>query len=412
MDYLIYSLGTTGDALPFIRLTATLNSRGAEAAFIGNEKFSALAKSYGVKFISVSSRPAYDKTYNSPLTWSPAHSQNHYNEFHFPAIKPTFKVIRDFVQQGKKPLVVFQDSLSGARMACEEYGLASCQVALAPYAIYSALSPAYPMCRQVEERLWGEILSQIKAKSEQDTYQRLVKPLINPARRELGLKEWRLQDLPKLQSSPAIMALFPNWFKPAPEDWPAQLVNTGFILGDVTRESCQQEIDRFIEFHGAPLVFSFGTGIPVTIHLIEKIKKVCHSVGRPGIFVAHSQTDRLIADCSPPVFIVSATQFSRLFSRAALVIHHGGIGTCAQALAMGIPQIISPYAFDQPDNAYLLWRLGVSNSVDFLSAPVSEISELITELLNSASVAENVKKYASLTKDETESSTDYLLSLR
>jgi hypothetical protein len=164
----------------------------------------------------VSSKSAYDKTYNSPLTWSPTHSQNHYNEFHFPAIKPTFKVIQDFVRQGEKPLVVFQDSLSGARMACEEYGLVSCQVVLAPYAIYSALSPAYPMCRQVEERLWGEILPQVKAKAERDTYQRLVKPFINPARRELGLKEWRLQDLPKLQSSPAIMALFPDWLKPAP----------------------------------------------------------------------------------------------------------------------------------------------------------------------------------------------------
>ncbi|WP_394698486.1 glycosyltransferase [uncultured Desulfobacter sp.] len=30
--------------------------------------------------------------------------------------------------------------------------------------------------------------------------------------------------------------------------------------------------------------------------------------------------------------------FSRLFPKAAAVVHHGGIGTCAQALKAGIPQ--------------------------------------------------------------------------
>src|SRR5205085_2067897 len=51
--------------------------------------------------------------------------------------------------------------------------------------------------------------------------------------------------------------------------------------------------------------------------------------------------------------------FSQVFPRAAAVVHHGGIGTTAQALAAGIPQVIMPMGYDQPDNAERLVRLGV-----------------------------------------------------
>lgn len=412
MDFLLYSLGTTGDALPFIKISAALKARGAEVSFIGNEKFLPLGESMGVPCLSVSPKFLYEEIYTNPLTWSRHHAQNHYNEFHFPAIKPTFRAVEAFVKRGYKPLIVYQDALSGARMAAEEFGLKSCQVALAPYAIGSKLSPTYPMCRQVEERLWCEIIPQIEEKAKADTFDRLVKPLINPARKELGLSEWAMCDLPDMESSPSILALFPDWFKPNPGDWPAQLVNTGFILGDSIRALDNKFLERFVAQYGAPIVFTFGTGIPVTSQLVDKIRYVCRSVRKPSIFVAHSKKERLLENGSYPVLTLPSAPFSALFSIAALVIHHGGIGTCAQALACGVPQVISPYTFDQPDNAYLLWKLGVSNAVDFLNDSVAQISEVINDVMLSGSVQNRVKEYQGLVTDETERSAEFLLSLR
>jgi hypothetical protein len=43
--------------------------------------------------------------------------------------------------------------------------------------------------------------------------------------------------------------------------------------------------------------------------------------------------------------------YSSAFPRAAAVVHQAGIGTLAQALRAGRPQLIVPVAFDQPDNA-------------------------------------------------------------
>ena len=55
--------------------------------------------------------------------------------------------------------------------------------------------------------------------------------------------------------------------------------------------------------------------------------------------------------------------YSQIFPRAAAIVHQGGIGTTAQALRAGKPMLVVPFAFDQPDNAYRVTRLGVARTI-------------------------------------------------
>jgi len=41
-------------------------------------------------------------------------------------------------------------------------------------------------------------------------------------------------------------------------------------------------------------------------------------------------------------------------------VHHGGIGTTHEALRAGVPMLVVPHGFDQPDNAARVRRLGVA----------------------------------------------------
>jgi UDP:flavonoid glycosyltransferase YjiC (YdhE family) len=45
------------------------------------------------------------------------------------------------------------------------------------------------------------------------------------------------------------------------------------------------------------------------------------------------------------------------------MVHHGGVGTTSQGLRAGIPTLIVPFAFDQPDNAAHAARLGTSRTL-------------------------------------------------
>jgi UDP:flavonoid glycosyltransferase YjiC (YdhE family) len=50
--------------------------------------------------------------------------------------------------------------------------------------------------------------------------------------------------------------------------------------------------------------------------------------------------------------------FRQLLPLCGAVVHHGGIGTTAAALQAGCPQVVLPLAWDQPDNAARVARLG------------------------------------------------------
>jgi rhamnosyltransferase subunit B len=87
--------------------------------------------------------------------------------------------------------------------------------------------------------------------------------------------------------------------------------------------------------------------------------------------------------------------FSSVFPHCAAVVHHGGIGTCAQALAAGVPQLTMPLAFDQPDNATRLWRLGVARWVRPHQFRGERVATELAALIDDAGVADRCRYWAS-----------------
>jgi rhamnosyltransferase subunit B len=67
-----------------------------------------------------------------------------------------------------------------------------------------------------------------------------------------------------------------------------------------------------------------------------------------------------VLPASDGIIVRAYAPYSALFPCARLIVHHGGIGTTAQALRAGRPQLIVPIFADQPDNAARAARLGVA----------------------------------------------------
>jgi UDP:flavonoid glycosyltransferase YjiC (YdhE family) len=84
--------------------------------------------------------------------------------------------------------------------------------------------------------------------------------------------------------------------------------------------------------------------------------------------------------------------FSRIFPRAAGVVHQGGVGTTAQVLRAGTPALIMPYSHDQPDNAARCVRRGVARTIDrgkYNAVNASwELSKLLGDLSYNANAVE------------------------
>jgi UDP:flavonoid glycosyltransferase YjiC (YdhE family) len=74
-------------------------------------------------------------------------------------------------------------------------------------------------------------------------------------------------------------------------------------------------------------------------------------------------------DLPADVIHVDYAPFSELLPRVAALVHHGGIGTSAQGMAAGVPQLVTTITHDQPDNAHRMKRLGVAETI-----PMSKFS--------------------------------------
>ncbi len=66
---------------------------------------------------------------------------------------------------------------------------------------------------------------------------------------------------------------------------------------------------------------------------------------------------------SSSICVARYAPYSKLFPRAALIVHQGGVGTTAQAMRAGRPMLVMPYSHDQPDNARRMRRLGVAGVI-------------------------------------------------
>jgi UDP:flavonoid glycosyltransferase YjiC (YdhE family) len=81
-----------------------------------------------------------------------------------------------------------------------------------------------------------------------------------------------------------------------------------------------------------------------------------------------------------------------VFPRAAAIIHHGGVGTTAEALRAGRPTVIVPYSHDQPDNARRCRSLGVARVVRRSRARAERLARELKAVLEDPATAPRARE--------------------
>jgi len=103
---------------------------------------------------------------------------------------------------------------------------------------------------------------------------------------------------------------------------------------------------------------------------------------------------------TPDILSVSYAPHSYLFPRASVIVHSGGIGTCAWAMRAGRPMLVVPFAYDQPDNALRLARLGVARTVGNKSYTARRAATEIALLLKESRYRTNAERISRIVESE------------
>jgi UDP:flavonoid glycosyltransferase YjiC (YdhE family) len=203
-------------------------------------------------------------------------------------------------------------------------------------------------------------------------------------RAELGLPATEAIAQFEGQHSPRLnLALFSRVLAAPQPDWPAHTIVCGFPRydGAPPDASVQAELEAFLASGEPPIVFGLGSSaVMVAGDFWRAAIEAAQRLGQRAILLTGPPPGSLGA-VPPTVKAFDYLPYSAVFPRALAIVHSGGIGTLAQALAAGRPQLIVPVAFDQPDNARRAVKLGIARSIPFgktsADALVRELGRLL-----------------------------------
>ncbi len=191
-----------------------------------------------------------------------------------------------------------------------------------------------------------------------------------------------------------VLGLFPDWFGPPQPDWPTNTRLVGFPLWDTHAASeLSRDVREFLATGDAPIAFSPGSANREAHQFFAAAVDACQRLGRRGILLT-KYAEQLPANLPPSVRHFGFVPLSRLLPHTAAMVHHGGIGSCAQGLAAGVPHLVRPMAFDQFDNSRRLVRLGVAEEISVKAFRGPAIAAALNRLVTSAEVATNCRALA------------------
>ena len=360
----LVTLGSAGDVHPMLALGQALVLRGHRVVVLTSPAFEDMVHGAGLEFDPIGFEQDYAETVAHPKLWHPVDGLGVMWRYLLrPALQPTYQRLAAWSQQG--PCVVLASPLAmGARIAQEKLGLPLMSVYTAPTLLRSVHAPLSLAQWQVPEWMPRSALRGAWTALDRLKLQPLVKPALEALRQTEGLAPIQTSVFGHWMHAPSAgVALFPTWFAPAPPDWPVQVLQADFLRYQESAMALPAGLQAFLGQGDPPVVFMPGTARQDTDDFFWQAMQACQALGLRGVLLGRLSSDlqAQVSARSAAFWAGAYVPFGALLPNARALVHHGGIGTSAQALYAGVPQLVVPCAYDQFDNALRLHRLGVAS---------------------------------------------------
>jgi len=384
---LILAVGSAGDVYPFIVIGQALRARGHAVTLVASANFQQRVEQAGLRFVSGLSQAELDVGVHDPDLWHPvkgfATIWKHMAR-HLPA---AYAQQLALVQESPAPTIIVASTLGlTGRLLQETRGVPLVTVHLAPSCFFSADDTAVRRGLHWPRNLprWAVRLTLNLV--EQVMVDPVVRPAVNSLRARLGLAPVRRVMSRWLHSPQQVICAWPAWFAVPQADWPPHAVCTGFPRMPASGAAAlDPDLQEFIDAGDAPIVITPGSAMAHGRAFIAGALTAAAALNVRAVVVTPFR-DQLPSVLPPSVHHAAYAPFDVLSRQTAAFVHHGGIGTSATVLAAGKPQLIVPFAFDQPDNAARLARLGVAATV-LPDAEPAAWTQALSRLLEDPSVA-------------------------
>lgn len=364
MRVLLFPLGSAGDVHPFLAVGRRLRDRGHAVTVFANGYFAGTVARAGLSFVEADPAEDYLALENDPDLWHPVRSFR--TIFGHPrmgdVVRRHYRLVAGHSVPGETVVVAGSLAL-GPRVARDKLGVPFVSVHLQP-ALFKSIERTAVYAGGGIQPWWPGWAKRLAFwVGNRFIVDPIITPYLNPFRAELGLPPVRNVITDWLHSPDRVIGLFPDWYAPPAADWPPHVRLTGFPLYDRCEVAPLAEpVQAFLDAGPPPVVVTFGSAMKFAGPYFAAAAAALARSGRRGLFLT-PHAEQVPVGLPPGVVRFDYVPLSQLLMRSAALVHHGGIGTASQALAAGVPQLVVPFAHDQPDNAARLVRLGVGGEL-------------------------------------------------
>lgn len=397
---LLTTFGSYGDLHPYIGMAKVLKAHGYGVTIATHSEYQEQVERIGADFVPV--KPGLEEL-GPQENWS-AKANNPVRGTEFiirtlilPYLEDSYKAIEAGAQG--HDLIISHVLCFAVPMVAEKLGIPWISTALQPAVFFSAHDPPALGFLTFLPRIkvFGPRIVRLLLKLLAMPTRPWLRPLDDFRKRE-GFGPETRNVLVDGFSPFGTLALFSKEFTSSKPDWPRNTSQVGFPLFDEeTTSELSPGLRKFLDAGEAPIVFTLGTAIVMmATPYYEVAYQAVKKLGLRAVFLVGKKPSRIppAATTDSSIHLSEYEPFSKLFPKAAVVVHQCGVGTTAQALASGRPQILVPFAHDQPDNARRVVELGCGVSIPAGRLNTRRLVSALKQVTQSGQFALNAKAIA------------------
>jgi UDP:flavonoid glycosyltransferase YjiC (YdhE family) len=299
-------------------------------------------------------------------------------------------------------LLVTHPALLAAPIAAELAGVPWATFSVFPGLIPSAHTLPSPSRAPLPPGSAGRSLRRAAWRLARWNIRRFFDQPVNAIRAAYGLAPVRdALFLPVDSGRPYLVGTSPRIVEPPP-DWPSNVRLTGTFAWDAPRAlPAPPELDAFLDDGPPPVLVTLGGSSAVDPQdFYPNAVAAVRSLDRRALVLTGPTPEPVSLDPHPQLFSCRFAALSRVAPRCTAAVHHGGIGTTVAMLTAGLPQLIVPRGFDQPQTALRMERLGVANTVPWKRATTARLARGLRRTLAEPRYRDRARQLAEQLRDE------------
>ena len=360
---IVVGIGTYGDIAPLLYISKKLLSINQDVYFLANDYFESKVISRRVKFISIGSTSDFLSAHRVKYL---SHNKKSFSNSAY--IKKSFiklseYILKEYQNRNKNINVIVLSSNISTIKLCKKYKINTIIIYLYPSSINKVKPIAYKDLSATGRFVLKAYL--------------LYRKVFNAKQNQYYKNMQRL-------------ALFPKWFMLGQNV--SNDIHFSTFPFDTQETAKDIELEEYIAKQDKVILFTCGSGVFNQEFYFQQSLEITEFLDISAVFVS-PDIENIRKFKSEFVYITKYIDFSYIFSKVDLVVHHGGIGTLAECLRSKVPQVIRPLDYDQPDNGWRVMKLGVGGLIYPKSyAQIEKSATFLNNIMTSQKIRSKIEE--------------------